>query len=145
MASWDDVAAIALALPEVAEEPSHGNRAWKVRKKLFVWERPLRQKEVDELGEAAPQGEILGARVPDEEAKRALLESEPEIYFTTPHFDGSASVLVLLERIPRADLEEAIVEAWLSRAPVASLAADLGEIDGVHAVAAGDVNEIFDV
>jgi hypothetical protein len=117
MAGWDDVAAIALALPEVAEEPSYGNRAWKVRKKLFVWERPLRQKEVDELGEAAPQGEILGARVPDEEAKRALIESEPEIYFTTPHFDGSASVLVLLERIPRADLEEAIVEAWLARAP----------------------------
>jgi hypothetical protein len=117
MAGWDDVAAIALALPEVAEEPSYGNRAWKVRKKLFVWERPLRQKEVDELGEAAPQGEILGARVPDEEAKRALIESEPEIYFTTPHFDGSASVLVLLGQIPRTDLEEAIVEAWLTRAP----------------------------
>ncbi len=31
------------------------------------------------------------------------------------------------------------------RGPVASLAADLGEIDGVHGVAAGDVNEIFDV
>jgi hypothetical protein len=116
MAGWDDVTAIALALPEVTEEPSYGNRAWKVRKKLFVWERPLRQKEIDELGEAAPDGEILGVRVPDEEAKRALIESEPEIYFTTPHFDGSASVLVLLERIPRTDLEEAIVEAWLARA-----------------------------
>jgi putative Mg2+ transporter-C (MgtC) family protein len=30
------------------------------------------------------------------------------------------------------------------RAYVADLAADLGEIDGVHAVSAGDVNEIFD-
>jgi putative Mg2+ transporter-C (MgtC) family protein len=30
------------------------------------------------------------------------------------------------------------------RGPVAALAADLNEIDGVHAVAAGDVNEIFD-
>jgi putative Mg2+ transporter-C (MgtC) family protein len=30
------------------------------------------------------------------------------------------------------------------RAHVADLAADLGEIDGVHAVSAGDVNEIFD-
>jgi hypothetical protein len=117
MAGWDDVAAIALALPEVAEEPSYGNRAWKVRKKLFAWERPLRQKEVDELGEAAPDGEILGVRVPDEGAKRALIESEPEIYFTTSHFDGSASVLILLERISRSDLEEAIVEAWLARAP----------------------------
>jgi hypothetical protein len=117
MASWDDVAAIALALPEVAEEPTFGNRAWKVRKKLFAWERPLRPKEIEHLGEAAPDGAILGVRVPDEEAKLAMIESEPEIYFTTPHFDGYPSVLVLLERIPRPDLEEAIVEAWLCRAP----------------------------
>jgi hypothetical protein len=119
MATWAEVEEIALALPEAAEESAYGNRAWKVRKKLFAWERPLRDKEVVELGEAAPPAEapILGVRVPDEEAKRALLESEPEVYFTTPHFDGSNSVLVLLDRIPRADLEEAIVEAWLSRAP----------------------------
>jgi hypothetical protein len=117
MAGWEEVAEIALGLPEVAEEPTFGNRAWKVRKKLFVWERPLRAKEIEQLGDAAPDGEILGVRVPDEEAKTALLGSEPEIYFTTPHFDGHPSVLVRLERIPRADLEEAIVEAWLCRAP----------------------------
>jgi hypothetical protein len=119
MASWEDVEKIALGLPEVAEEPIFGNRAWKVRKKLFVWERPLRAKEVAQLGDAAPPEDaaILGVRVPDEEAKTALLESEPEVYFTTPHFDGHPSVLVRLERIPAEDLEEAIVEAWLSRAP----------------------------
>ena len=122
MPGLDEVAKIALALPEVTEEPVFGNRSWKVRKKLFAWERPLRQKEIEQLGGpepegGAPTGEILGLRVPDEEAKTALLESEPEIYFTTPHFDGYPSVMVLLERIPRADLEEAIVEAWLSRAP----------------------------
>jgi hypothetical protein len=122
MATWEDVAEIALALPEAAEEPTHGNRAWKVRGKLFAWERPLRAKEVEQLGGfepagAAPTGEILGVRVPDAEAKLALLESEPAVYFTTPHFDGSNSVLIRLERIPRKDLEEAIVEAWLFRAP----------------------------
>ncbi|HVV90534.1 MAG TPA: MmcQ/YjbR family DNA-binding protein [Solirubrobacterales bacterium] len=122
MAGWDDVAEIALGLPEVAEEPIHGMRAWKVRKKLFVWERPLRAKEIEQLGGlepegAAPDGEILGVRVPDEEAKMAMLQSEPGIYFTTPHFDGHPSVLIRLERIPRKDLEEAIVEAWLTRAP----------------------------
>lgn len=119
MATWKDVEEIALALPEVAEEPSFGNRAWKVRKKLFAWERPLRAKEVEQLGVAAPPADapILGVRVPDEEAKAALLASEPEIYFTTPHFDGHPSVLVLLDRIPRSDLEEALAEAWLSRAP----------------------------
>jgi hypothetical protein len=119
MATWREVEEFALALPEVAEEPTFGNRAWKVCKKLFVWERPLRAKEVAQLGDAAPPEDaaILGVRVPDEEAKRALLESEPEIYFTTPHFDGHPSVLVRLERIPAKDLEEAIVEGWLSRAP----------------------------
>jgi hypothetical protein len=114
MASWEDVAAIALALPEVAEQPLHGWRTWRVRKKLFVWERPLSAKEIEALGDAAPEGDILGVRVPDGEAK---LASEPEIYFTTPHFDRSATVLILLDRIPPADLEEATVEAWLCRAP----------------------------
>jgi hypothetical protein len=130
MASWDDVAEIALGLPEVAEEPTFGNRAWKMRKKLFVWERPLRAKEIEQLGEAAPDGEILGVRVPGEEAKAALLASEPQVYFTTPHFDGYPSVLVRLERIPRADLEEAIVEAWLSRAPKRVAKAWLDARDG---------------
>jgi hypothetical protein len=122
MASWEDVAAIALALPETTEQPLHGWRTWRVRKKLVVWERPLSEKEVAQLGGfepagAAPAGEVLAVRVPDAEAKPALIESEPEIYFTTPHFDRSATVLVRLDRIPRADLEEAIVEAWLTRAP----------------------------
>ena len=132
MATWAEVEKIALALPEVAEQPSFSNRAWKVRKKLFAWERPLRAKEIEQLGGPEPQGgaptgEILGVRVPDEEAKLALLESEPQIYFTTPHFDGHPSVLVRLERIPRKDLEEALVEAWLSRAPKRVAAAYVAE------------------
>ena len=122
MASWEDVAALALALPEVAEEPSYGERAWKVRKKTFAWERPLRAKEVEHLGGfepegAAPSGEILGVRVADEEAKQALLSSEPEIYFTTAHFDGYPAVLIRLARIARPELEELLIEAWLAKAP----------------------------
>jgi hypothetical protein len=115
MASWEDVAAIALALPEVEEGTSYGNRAWKVGGKLFVWERPLRKKEIEALGDAAPTGPILGIRVGDEEAKQALLSGRPEIYFTTPHFDGHPTVLVRLDRVPRAELEEAIAEAHSGR------------------------------
>jgi hypothetical protein len=122
MASWEDVEFLANALPEVDEEPSYGERGWKVRKKTFAWERPLRKKEVEALGGfepegAAPAGEILGIRVADEEAKQALVSSEPEIYFTTSHFDGYPAVLVRLERIARAELEELILEAWIARAP----------------------------
>jgi hypothetical protein len=117
VASWDDVRRIALALPETAEKPSHGTSSWRVRDKLFVWERPLREKEIAELGGAAPEGPILGARVEDLVAKEALIADEPELYFTTSHFDGYAAVLVRLERIGEADLRELIAEAWLTRAP----------------------------
>ena len=50
-------------------------------------------------------------------AKDALIGDAPEIYFTTPHFDGYPAVLVRLEEIPLDELEELIVEAWLCRAP----------------------------
>ena len=69
------------------------------------------------LGDAAPDGPILGARVEHLIAKEALLADDPEVFFTTPHFDGYPAVLVRLERIDLDDLEEVIVEAWLSRAP----------------------------
>jgi hypothetical protein len=117
VASWDDVRRIALGLPETSERPAYGNAAWRVRDKLFVWERPLRGKEVEELGAAAPEGPILAARVEDLVAKEAMIADEPELYFTTSHFEGYPSVLVRLERIGERDLEELIVEAWLCRAP----------------------------
>ena len=118
MASWDDVRRIALGLPETSEKPMHGLASWRVRDKLFVWERPLREKEIAALGATgAPAGAVLGARVEDLTAKEALIADEPELYFTTSHFDGYPSVLVQLERIGEQDLAELIAEAWLSRAP----------------------------
>lgn len=114
MATWDDVRRIALALPEVTE---HEGLEWRMRGKTMLWERPLRWRDLDELGDAAPQGPILGARVPDEGAKRALVADDPEIYFTTSHFDGFPAVLVQLDHIDVDALEELSVEAWLVRAP----------------------------
>jgi len=117
MASWDDVRRLALALPETSEGTAHGNTAWKVRDKLFVWERPLRKSDLEALGDSAPDGPILGARVEHLVAKEALLADDPAVFFTTPHFDGYPAVLVRLDRIGPDDLEEVIVEAWLARAP----------------------------
>jgi hypothetical protein len=77
----------------------------------------LRARDLQELGDDAPTGAILGARVEHLGAKAALLADDPTVYFTTSHFDGYAMVLVVLERIGRSELEELIVEAWLSRAP----------------------------
>jgi hypothetical protein len=117
VASWDDVRRIALGLPETNERPSRGHAFWRVRDKGFVWERPLRQTDLDALGDATPDGPILGVRVEHLGAKEALLADDPSVYFTTPHFDGYPAVLVRLERIALGELEELIVEAWLCRAP----------------------------
>lgn len=108
---------MALALPGVEESTSYGNVAWKVRGQLFLWERPLRGPDRAELGDAAPDGPILGARVPDEGAKEALIAADPDVYFTTSHFDGYAAVLARLDRLDAAELDELATEAWLARAP----------------------------
>jgi hypothetical protein len=117
MATWDDVERIALSLPETAAALSREQRHWRVKDKSFVWERPLRRSDLEHLGDAAPDGPILGARVEHEVAKRALVDTSPEIYFTTPHFDGYPAILVRLDAIGVAELRELVTEAWLNRAP----------------------------
>lgn len=114
MADWDDVARIVGELPETAEASP---RTWRVRKKLIAWERPLRKADYEALGDAAPDGDILGARVPDEGVKFALIADDPGVYFTTPHFDGYPAVLVRLAEIGVPELTELITEAWLAQAP----------------------------
>ena len=117
MATWDDVDRLALALPETEVGTSYGNRAWKVKGKGFVWERPLRRSDLEALGDAAPEGPILGARVEHLVAKEALLQDPSGVFFTIPHFEGYPAVLVLLDEIDLDGLDEVIVEAWLCRAP----------------------------
>jgi hypothetical protein len=117
MASWDDVRRIALSLPEAEERTRREKAQWTVKDKLFVWERPLRRSDLEALGDSAPDGPILGARVEHEIAKQALIADDPEVFFTTPHFDGYPAILVQLAKIDPTVLEEVVVEAWLCRAP----------------------------
>lgn len=92
-----------------------------------MWERPLRSSDSAALGADAPDGPILGARVEHEGAKQALLESAPQIYFTIPHFDGYAAVLVRLDAISHKELQELAIDAWLARAPKRLASAFLAE------------------
>jgi hypothetical protein len=118
MATWDDVRRLALALPQTAERVSRdGLLAWDVKDKTFAWERPLRRGDLQALGDAAPRGPVLAARVPDLGAREALLAEDGDVYFTTPHFEGYPAVLVRLDRAAVPDLEELLAEAWLTRAP----------------------------
>ena len=118
MATWEDVRRLALALPQASERVMHGKlMAWEVGGKLFAWERPLRKSDLLALGADAPDGPILGARVADLDTKDALLADDPAVFFTTPHFDGYAAVLVRLGEITVGELRELIADAWLARAP----------------------------
>ena len=117
MATWDDVVRVCLALPGTTEVTSRGNRQWRVRDRGFVWERPLRKKDLAELGDAAPTGPVLGAYVPDVGAKAALIAEEPDVYFTTSHFDGYPAVLCRLDELDDDALAELAAEAWACRAP----------------------------
>ncbi len=127
MATWDDVRRIALALPETVERSSpEGVLQWRVRDKGFAWERPLRRADLEALGDAAPNGPIMAARVPDIGVKAALLAEDADVYFTTPHFGGYPAILVRLNQIPSRDLAELLVEAWLDRAPKRLAARYLG-------------------
>jgi hypothetical protein len=130
MATWDDVRRLALALPETDERESRGNRQWRVKDKLFVWERPLRPSEAAELDGDWADGAILGARVEHLVAKEALLADDPRVYFTTSHFDGYPAILVRIDRIALGELEEVITEAWLARAPKRLVDAYLAERRG---------------
>jgi hypothetical protein len=118
MVSIDDVARIALELPEVTEGARHGNRTWSVAGKGFAWERPFSKADVRRFGDATPpEGPILAVRVEDLSEKEAVLAAQPKAFFTIPHFDGYSAVLIQLKAVTRRALREAIVDGWLACAP----------------------------
>jgi hypothetical protein len=102
MATFEDVRALSLELPAAEESTSYGTPAFKVRKKLFA-----RMRE---------EGDILVVKV-DRDERAALIESEPEIYFTTPHYENYGYVLVRLEAVERDQLREILIESWRLAAP----------------------------
>jgi hypothetical protein len=109
MPTWSDVVAAGRRLPEVEEGIWFRTPCLRVRKKSFC-----RMKE---------DGETLVVRVVDLEDKDALLRSDPDVFFTTPHYDGYAYVLVRLAAADPAMLAELIEDAWRLSAPKRVIAA----------------------
>jgi hypothetical protein len=115
MATWDDVRAVALALPEVEERDGP---EWRVGSgRAFVFDRPLRRRDLDELGTSAPTGTVVGLRTGGLDAKEELLAADPGVWFATAHLDGYPMVLGRLDAVDPADLTGLLQDAWLAVAP----------------------------
>lgn len=123
MATWEDVERIALSLPLVHEKDAgtgfEGWRVWKIEGasgRQVVWERPMRPSDLKVLGDAAPTKESIAVRVPDFETKAQRI-AEIGACFDIPHFSTYTGVLVILEDVDVADLQELVEDSWLVVAP----------------------------
>ncbi len=103
MVSEHDVRTTALSLPETNEKSSYGMPGFRVRTKGFA-----------RLHE---QPGVLMLWCADVAEKEALIASDPDTFFTTPHYDGYSAILVRMNRIDTDALLDLLTEAWRSRAP----------------------------
>ncbi|MEC3975590.1 MmcQ/YjbR family DNA-binding protein [Amycolatopsis sp. H20-H5] len=103
MTTWEEVVRLSSGLPGVEESTSYRTPALKVAGKLFA-----------RLREEAEGGLMLVCSM---EEKEALLASGDPAFYTTPHYDGYASILVDLDKVGREQLVELLEEAWRAKAP----------------------------
>lgn len=120
MVSVEEAARMAAELPAVTDGERYGYRSWFVGGKAFAWERPFSKADIRRFGDASPpDGPILAVRVDDLGEKEAVLASQPKAFFTIPHFDGYAAVLIQLRAVTKRALREALIDGWLACAPKA--------------------------
>jgi hypothetical protein len=129
MADADDVRRLALALPHVVEIESDGFD-FRVADRGFVWSYPERRPGKPRL----IRTDIAVLFVGDEAEKQALLLGEPDVFFTTPGYDGLPLVMLRLAEVTVDRLRELVTDAWRMRAPDALVA----DLDGAGLPASAD-------
>ena len=104
MATWKDVVAIGKRFPGVEEGTWYGTPGLKVKGK-------------GGFCRMRTDPAALVMRVPDMDDREALLQGDPDTFFTTPHYDGHPFVLVRLEAVDDDELAELVEDGWRVRAP----------------------------
>lgn len=117
MTTAAQVRAIALALPEAEDRSTAERLAFEVRGKGFAWSWLER---TDPKGPRRPRLDVLAVRCRSEE-KDLILESDPGLLVTDPHYNGYPAVLIRLDRIQPDDLAALLAVAWRCQAPRALL------------------------
>jgi hypothetical protein len=112
VADSDDVRHLALAMPDVEEIDSDGFD-FRVNGRGFVWSYPERRPGRPRV----IRTDIAVLYVGDEAEKQALLLGEPDVFFTTPAYDGLPLVMLRLALVDVARLRELVTDAWRMRAP----------------------------
>jgi hypothetical protein len=121
VADAGDVRRLALSLPHVVEIDSDGFD-FRVGDKGFVWSYPERRPGKPRV----IRTDIAVLFVGDEAEKQALMLGEPDVFFTTPGYDGLPLVMLRLAEVDVERLTELVIDAWRMRAPQ-DLAGDLDE------------------
>jgi len=105
--TWDDVAAFALTLPDAYMESFYGVPAPKVNKKAFV-------------SRGSEDGSFVAMSTTEE--KPVLLETDPDTFWQTPHYDGWSNLLVRYGSADPDRVAAVITRAWWDRASEAQRA-----------------------
>ena len=118
MVSLEEAGRIAQELPEVVQGDRNGRLSWSVAGKTFAWERPFSKADIKRFADATPpDGPIVAVIVDDLGEKEAVLAANQNGFFTIPHFNGYAAVLIQLKVVGKRALRDAIVDGWLAAAP----------------------------